>query len=111
MTVKQFIENNPFEVINEGSFLDREITKPFCCDLLSIAMSKACAGCVWVTIMANINTLAVAELAEVAVIVLAEGVKFDEASFKRAEEKGITILATTRPIYEAARMVDDLINA
>ena len=73
---------------------DREVTKIFCCDLLSIAMSKAPAGCVWVTVMGNRNTLAVASLAEAACIVLAEGVSLDEGTLARAGEEGIAVLAT-----------------
>ena len=37
---------------------ERELSKVFCCDLLSIAMSKAPADGVWVTVMGNKNTLA-----------------------------------------------------
>ncbi len=62
MTVKDLIALNLFELKNAGDDADmeREITRAFCCDLLSVAMGKAPAGCAWVTVMANINTLAVA---------------------------------------------------
>ena len=59
MTVKDLIDKNWYKVINEGDETDREIGKVFCCDLLSIAMGKAPADCAWVTVMGNINTLAV----------------------------------------------------
>ena len=62
MTVKELIDSNLFELVNAGEALDREIKKPFCCDLLSIAMGKATEGCAWVTVMGNMNTLAVASL-------------------------------------------------
>ena len=62
-----------------GADPDREVTKIFCCDLLSIAMSKAPAGCVWVTVMGNRNTLAVASLAEAACIVLDIALEIHEA--------------------------------
>ena len=55
-----------------GADPDREVTKVFCCDLLSIAMSKAPAGCVLFTVIGNRNTLAVSSLAEHACIVLAD---------------------------------------
>jgi len=51
MTVRELIDSNLFDVINEGEELDREIKKPFCCDLLSIAMGRAAEGCAWVTVM------------------------------------------------------------
>ena len=60
MTVQELIDKNVFQEINIGDDTDRSITKPFCCDLLSIAMGRAPAGCAWVTVMGNLNTLAVA---------------------------------------------------
>ena len=66
---------------------DREVTKIFCCDLLSIAMSKAPAGCVWVTVMGNRNTPCRGFLAEAACIVLAEGVSLDEGTLAKAGKK------------------------
>ena len=83
-----------------GADPDREVTKIFCCDLLSIAMSKAPAGCVWVTVMGNRNTLAVASLAEAACIVLAEGVGMDEGTLEKADEEGIAILSTELPVFD-----------
>ena len=85
-----------------GADPDREVTKIFCCDLLSIAMSKAPAGCVWVTVMGNRNTLAVASLAEAACIVLAEGVSLDEGTLAKAGEEGIAVLATELPVFNIA---------
>ena len=64
MTVQELIDKQIFGVVNLGDSLDRQITVPFCCDLLSIAMGRAPAGCAWVTVMANMNTLAVAALTD-----------------------------------------------
>ena len=50
MTVQELIDKQIFGVVNLGDSLDRQITVPFCCDLLSIAMGRAPAGCAWVTV-------------------------------------------------------------
>ncbi|CUP23116.1 DRTGG domain [[Eubacterium] contortum] len=81
---------------------ERELSKVFCCDLLSIAMSKAPADGVWVTVMGNKNTLAVASLTETACIILAEGVGLDEGTLKQAESEGIAVLATELPVFDMA---------
>lgn len=81
---------------------EREISRIFCCDLLSIAMSKAPADSVWVTVMGNRNTLAVASLVDVACIVLAEGVSLDEGTLAKAEEEGISVLTTDLPVFDIA---------
>ena len=81
---------------------ERELSKVFCCDLLSIAMSKAPADGVWVTVMGNKNTLAVASLTETACIILAEGVGRDEGTLKQAESEGIAVLTTELPVFDMA---------
>ena len=88
---------------------DSEITGVFCCDLLSIAMGKAPAGSAWVTVMANVNTLAVASLTDVACIILAEGVTFDNTLIEKAKEEGIAVLKTDLPIFEAALLINNLL--
>lgn len=81
---------------------ERKISKVFCCDLLSIAMSKAPEGGVWVTVMGNKNTLAVATLTDTACIILAEGVTLDEGTLIQAEKEGIAILTTELPVFDMA---------
>ncbi|MFT4106154.1 MAG: hypothetical protein QM657_10375 [Lacrimispora sp.] len=105
MTVRELIDSGLFGVINRGDDLDREITKPFCCDLLSIAMGRAPEGCAWVTVMGNMNTLAVAALADAACLVMAEGTALDETALKKAGDQGITVMKTELPVFEAAYLV------
>ncbi len=107
MTVTELIETGSFNVINVGD-TDAEIEDIFCCDLLSIAMGKAPSGCAWVTVMANMNTLAVASLTECACVILAEGVNADENMVAKAVEQGITLLGTDMPIFEAALKIHEL---
>ena len=85
MTVNDLIKNTNFTVINPGNNLDISINKPFCCDLLSIAMSKAPANSAWITVMGNVNTLAVAVLVDVACIILADGVTLDLTAMEKAK--------------------------
>ena len=102
MTVQGLIDKGIFHVVNLGKGRLKKITTPFCCDLLSIAMVRAPEGCAWVTVIGNINTLAVAALTDAACIILAEGAVLDEAASKKAEEQEITVLSADTPIFEAA---------
>ena len=65
-------------------------------------MGKAPADGVWVTVMGNRNTLAVASLTDTACIVLAEGVSLDEGTLAKAEEEGIAVLSTDLPSFDIA---------
>lgn len=105
MTVQELIDSGSFQIINVGEDTDRAITVPFCCDLLSIAMGRAPAGCAWVTVMGNMNTLAVATLADAACIIMAEGTALDDIAMKKAEDQEITVLATELPVFDAALKV------
>ena len=88
-------------VLAEGG-PQRELSRVFCCDLLSIAMGKAPADGVWVTVMGNRNTLAGASLTDTACIVLAEGVSLDEGTLAKAEAEGIAVLSTDLPSFDIA---------
>ncbi len=101
MKLKTILELPDLKVLAEGN-PDREISKVFCCDLLSIAMSKAPADGVWVTVMGNKNTLAVAALTDTACIVLAEGVSLDEDTLARAAQEGIAVAASELPVFDLA---------
>lgn len=104
------------DLINAGFFhsenlgnCTQQITGVFCCDLLSVAMGRAPAGCAWVTVMANRNTLAVASLADVCCIILAEGAAFTEEDMLCAKEQEITVFSTDLPVFEAALKVHQLL--
>ncbi|MDD3173467.1 MAG: DRTGG domain-containing protein [Herbinix sp.] len=111
MKVNDLIHAGSFKVVNEGDNSQREISVPYCCDLLSIAMGKMPEDSAWVTVMGNINTLAVAALADASCIILAENSKLDEAALNKAREQGITVLETELPIFDAALMVYKQLNA
>lgn len=102
MTVKELIDNNIFELVNNGGNGDTVITKPFACDLLSFAMSKASADCAWFTVMGNMNTIAVSVLADCACIILCEGAALDEPGMAKATQQNVTVFKTDEPIFEAA---------
>ncbi len=104
-TVQQLIDSGLFALLNEGEDTGRAITVPFCCDLLSVAMGRAPAGCAWVTVMGNMNTLAVASLTDAACVILAEGCTLDQAAAAKAKTQGITVLKTDLSIFEAALAV------
>ena len=81
---------------------DREVKGAYIGDLLSWVMGRACADSVWITIMSNINIVAVASLTDVACIVLAEGVTLEDNVRVTAEQKGVNIFTSEKTAYELA---------
>ena len=80
----------------------REIEGVYVGDLLSRCMSRVTEGCLWITIMSNINIVAVATLCDVACIILAEGVTLEESIRNTASEKGVNIYSSNLTAYELA---------
>ena len=109
MTIQDIIDSGLFEVVNAGEDTGREIKDIFCCDLLSIAMSRGVEDAIWVTVMGNINTLAVMSLTDMCAIVLAEGVNMDEAGLAKARTEGFTILRTEESIFHTSLKIHDLL--
>ncbi len=69
-------------------------------DLLSRAMSHVEADNLWITIMNNMNVIAVASLTEAAAVLLAEGVALVPEALEAAREKGICVLSSDKTVYE-----------
>lgn len=99
LTVEQLAKELDLEIMElpEG---DREITGGYAGDLLSWVMGRAEAGDAWVTIMSNMNVSAVAQLADVACVVFAEGVRPDKEAVSKARLHGINMLGSPKGIFE-----------
>ena len=101
MTVKEMAKTlslTPLAVPED----DRTFSDVYIGDLLSWVMGKAKSGNVWITIMSNINIVAVATLTDVACIILAEGVVPDENVCATALQKGINIYTSDKTAYMLA---------
>ena len=81
---------------------DREINGAYIGDLLSWVMGRAQCDNVWITIMSNINVIAVASLSDVSCVLLAEDVTLEDDVLATAKQKGINILSTPLSAFEAA---------
>ena len=87
---------------------DREVVGCYIGDLLSWVMSAAKMGDVWITIMSNINIVAVATLCDTACIILAEGVTVDPEVKKLATDKNINIFSSEKSAYTLATEISKL---
>lgn len=82
---------------------EREVNGAYVGDLLSWVMGRARADNAWITIMSNVNVIAVATLSDVSCVILAEGVTPDAELIKCAEAKGVNLLVSGMPAYETAK--------
>ena len=101
MNISEFAQEINAEVLTMPR-PDAEILGGYCGDLLSWVMGRAEEGQVWITIMTNINIVAVASLADVSAILLTESVEVEDTVIKKAEEQGINVLRTDLASFDAA---------
>ncbi len=99
MTVKNLAEAEIFSSVTLPC-PEREICGVYIGDLLSWVMGRASSDQAWITIMSNINIVAVAALADTSCIILAEGVMLEQNVIDTANEKGINILSSEKSAYE-----------
>ncbi len=102
MTVNQLALLQGFSTVTMPE-PERQIKNVYIGDLLSWVMGKAQADDAWITIMSNINVVAVASLSDVACVILAEDVILDDATIKAAQDKGINIISTPQSAYQVAK--------
>lgn len=109
MTVNELIEKTGYKAlcVPEGY---REISGIYNCDLMSVVMAKGFSGAAWVTIMANINAVAVSALTDMAVIVLSDGAALDSMMIEKAKMQDINVVQSDKPIFETSLEIYELIK-
>ena len=88
---------------------DREITGGYAGDLLSWVMGRVSSGEAWITIMTNVNIIAVATLSDPSCIILSEGVEPDKTVRERAEAHGINLLRSPKSTFQLCADVASLL--
>ena len=109
MNISILAEKCGLKVLNLSNH-DAEISGVYCCDLLSVVMSRAFSGCAWVTVMGNINSIGVAALADIGCIVLSDTAALDENALAKAKIQQINILKSDKPIFETALAINEAIK-
>ena len=92
------------EPINEADTA-RAVSGGYCGDLLSWVMGRAPADSAWITVMSNVNVVAVATLADVSCVIMADGALPDPEALEAAKKRGINIYSSKLGAFELARML------
>ena len=98
MTVNNAIQALSLEAISVADG-NRNIKGGYTGDLLSWVMGRAESGNAWITIMSNINILAVASLLDLSCIILAESAEVSDELIKTSAEKSINLLRSKKSSY------------
>ena len=108
MTVSRLIDELGLEVLSLP-FPEREIRGGFTGDLLSWVMGRAKEGDAWITIMSNVNIVAVASLADPSCIILSENVTPDDGVVERASAQGVNLLKSCKDTFSVSAEIATLL--
>ncbi|MBR3995523.1 MAG: hypothetical protein IKI97_09625 [Clostridia bacterium] len=108
MTVRELAEKLSLKSINVDDDT-REISGAYTGDLLSWVMGRAKQDNLWITIMSNINVIAVASLCDLSMVILSENSTLDDDALEKAKIQGINIYSSELASYELCCKVGTLI--
>ena len=100
MKVSELAELIGARNLTEGVSEDREILCGYVCDLLSWVMAHGEEGMAWVTVQTHLNVIAVAALADMACVILPEGITMEQEVLDKANAEGMCVLTTSLTAYE-----------
>ena len=109
MTILELSKLCNFEILTQCD-TSKNVTGVYCCDLLSVAMSEAFDQSAWVTVMGNINSIAVASLTGISCIIFTKDANVDDSVIKKATEKDICVLRSTLNTFDTALEAHKAIN-
>lgn len=110
MTVKELCEKCSFEPVVMGDNENSEVSGAYACDLLSWVIGRAKENAALVTVMTNVNVVAVAAMADLSCIVLTEGVKLDENALEKAKQNEIPVLSSKKNTYETCVILSEVLG-
>ncbi len=100
MTVKELQTLIDARTLTPELSHEREVACGYCCDLLSWVMAHGEEGMAWVTVQTHLNVVAVAVLADMACVVLPEGIVMEEESLAKAVSEEMCVLTSPLSSYE-----------
>lgn len=109
MQIKEIIDAMELEVLNLADEA-REVTGGYTGDLLSWVMGRAESDMLWVTIMTNVNILAVASLRDLPAVLIAEGAEIAPEVVQKAAEQEINLLRSPASSYTLCAALSRLLG-
>lgn len=110
MTVKEMCTSLNLKVLAGDKELGRLVKGGYTGDLLSWVMARLSADFAWLTVIGNINAVAVASLKDAACIILTDSASLDDDALKKADELEIPILSSEKNSFELSVKIAELLS-
>ena len=112
MTVKALKDSLKLEVIcSSEQGMSREISSAIVCDLHSYVMANAKENAAWLTILGDINSVAVCIFSNISVLILTGDETLDSDAMLKAKEYNVTVLRSYKSSYQLAYEIHELLDS
>ena len=100
MDVRELAEMLEARILTQNAPTDKAVACGYACDLLSWVMAHGEEGMAWVTVQTHLNVIAVASLADMACVILPEGIEMEKECLDKADQEGMCVLSSPLTAYE-----------
>lgn len=111
MTIEELAKKTGLRLLAGENGIQNTVSGCYIGDLLSWVMSRAQSEDIWLTVMGNVNAVAVASLTDAAGIVLVENAALDEDARQKADEQEIPIYICEANSYELAIKIHGILES
>lgn len=101
MNLQEIIDRLELKILTQPEdFSQVTPSSGYTSDLLSCVMAGAKAKCIWITLQAHVNIVAVAALLDMCAIIITEGAQPDPATIAKANAQSIPLLSSSRSTFD-----------
>ena len=102
--------NLSLKVLSYKEGLESEVSGGYVSDMLSDVLANSGAGDIWITFQTHTNIVAVANLKNLAGVILVNNRQPDEETLKKAATEKITLMTTHMSTFETAGRIYQLLE-
>ena len=111
MQLREIIDRLELTLLTGEADVGIEVTGGYCGDLLSHVLANAGPRTLWITIQRHENVVAVAQLAQLAGVLLAGGVRPDGPTLDKARTLGVPLMASSQSAFALAGRLFPLVRS
>lgn len=110
MTVYELCNELELKILADNDGLNQCVKCGYTGDLLSWVMARLPEGAAWLTVMGNINAVAVASLKDAACIILTDSAPLDDNALQKAQQLNLAILTSEQNSYILSAKIAQLLK-
>jgi hypothetical protein len=109
MELRKIVQSLTLDAFTPIADSEVQVTGGYSGDLLSHVLASAMPGNLWITIQHHANVVAVAQVAGLSAVLIADGKRPTDEVREQAATSSVTLLGTTASAFDAAWRVHELL--